>query len=125
MLTVISSQQNFNGQLFIQGKLTPQLRNKFSPYQKTIEDLLKDKKFDIYVRQSSSGSLLFSTNKAISNWVGVAKKDKNYVEVVTKIIEDWEKGIKEAVNKVITTEDNIRVKSLLYLDENWKYKTIK
>lgn len=113
-ISKINNQQNFQGRFFIQGKLRPQLRDKFRPYEESIHNLIKQKDFDLFARESSTHSMLFSTDKNFRTWFGVPKKEKGYEKAATEAIKAKEEEIL-AFRKYITDEDRAFIRSKLYV----------
>ena len=88
----ISTNNNFKGKVIVKNKISTAQNYLFNRHKPTLEGMIKDLPFDLFVEQSKSKkTITLSTNVEGANAYIVRKNEQNFVEAAGYTIEDAKK----------------------------------
>ena len=88
----ISTNNNFKGKVIVKNKISTAQNYLFNRHKPTLEGMIKDLPFDLFVEQSKSKkTITLSTNVEGTNAYIVRKNEQNFVEAAGYTIEDAKK----------------------------------
>ena len=104
----ISTNSVFNGKIVIKNTINPTQEYLFNKHKPTLESMIKDMPFDLFVKQSKSKkTITLSTNVEGAGSYIVRKNKQNYVEAAVYAIEDAKRK-SELYQKVVRANEMLQ-----------------
>ena len=104
----ISTNPNFSGKIVIKNTISPNQKHLFDLHKPSLEAMIKDLPFDLFVEQSKSKkTIMLSTNVDGVHSYFVRKNKQNFVEIAGFLIEDSKKK-SEIYQKTVRTNEMLQ-----------------
>lgn len=110
----ISDKQNFNGKVIVLGKISKTQNYLFNLHKAKLEEMMANKTYDLFVRQSKSGkTILLNTDKDSQIGYFVRKNKQNFEECTNYVINSKDKEI--ALQEQEKQKETLRNSEILYM----------